>query len=470
MAKTLTAEAAAAPTVLAGRFYAAVWRWHFYAGLYVIPFLTMLAVTGLAMLWIAVLDGREGELGLRIEPATRAMAVSAQAAAAEAALPGGELRHYIAPRAPDRPALFRVDQADEAFMVAVDPATGEVLGHWPRRAGWYDFLTDIHGTLLLGDLGDRLIEIAAGFGLVLVVTGLFLWWPRQGERLLSLLVPDLRQRGRSLWKELHRTIGLWTAALLILFLLTGLAWTGIWGERLVQAWSTFPAEKWDDVPVSDTAHAALNHGATKDVPWALEQTPLPASGSQAGVAAIPPGSAVDLDAVAALARDLGMTGRFQVALPKGATGVWTISQDSMSNDTSDPTADRTVHIDRYTGHVLADIRFADYSVGGKAMAIGIAFHEGDLGWWNVVLNTLFCLSMMFMAGSGVVMWWNRRPAGAGRLVAPPRPAELPLWKGAVLVGLFLCLAFPLVGLALLVVLLVDLLVVQRLPPLRRALS
>ena len=28
---------------LAGRFYAAVWRWHFYAGLYVIPFLIMLA-------------------------------------------------------------------------------------------------------------------------------------------------------------------------------------------------------------------------------------------------------------------------------------------------------------------------------------------------------------------------------------------------------------------------------------------
>ena len=28
------------------RLYRAVWRWHFYAGLYVIPFLLMLAVTG----------------------------------------------------------------------------------------------------------------------------------------------------------------------------------------------------------------------------------------------------------------------------------------------------------------------------------------------------------------------------------------------------------------------------------------
>jgi uncharacterized iron-regulated membrane protein len=142
----------------------------------------------------------------------------------------------------------------------------------------------------------------------------------------------------------------------------------------------------------------------------------------------------------------------------------------MSNDSPDPTSDRTVHLDRYTGKVLADVRYADYSLGGKAMAVGIAFHEGDLGWWNVALNTAFCLSIVFLAVSGVVMWWKRRPAGAGRLVAPPRPAELPLWKGAVVVGLFLCLAFPLVGLTLLAVLAIDVLLIQNVPALRRAFS
>ena len=32
---------------LSREFYIAAWRWHFYAGLYVAPFLVMLAVTGL---------------------------------------------------------------------------------------------------------------------------------------------------------------------------------------------------------------------------------------------------------------------------------------------------------------------------------------------------------------------------------------------------------------------------------------
>ena len=52
----------------------------------------------------------------------------------------------------------------------------------------------------------------------------------------------------------------------------------------------------------------------------------------------------------------------------------------------------------------------------------------------------------------------------------PRPAELPLWKGAVVIGLFLCLAFPLVRLTLLAVLAIDVLLIQNVPALRRAFS
>ena len=214
----------------------------------------------------------------------------------------------------------------------------------------------------------------------------------------------------------------------------------------------------------------MNHGAIHDVPWGLEQTPMPASGSDAGVAGLPVGTAANVDTIAALGRSLGYDGRYRVHYPMGETGVWTLSQDSMSNDSHDPTADRTVHVDRHTGRILADVGFADYSLAAKGMAVGIAFHEGDMGLWNLVLNTVFCLSMIFMAIGGLVMWWLRRPAKAGRLAAPPLPVDLPLWKGAVFIGLLLSLAFPLVGLTLLAVLALDLLVLSRIPALKRAMS
>ncbi|SOH95695.1 PepSY-associated TM region [Monaibacterium marinum] len=127
-------------------------------------------------------------------------------------------------------------------------------------------------------------------------------------------------------------------------------------------------------------------------------------------------------------------------------------------------------MDQYTGRILADVRFADYSIYGQGMAVGIAFHEGDMGWWNVILNTVFCLSVIFISVSGAVMWWKRRPSKAGRLAAPPMPRDMPLWQGAALVGLAVSLAFPLAGLTLLAVMALDVLILSRIPAMRRILT
>lgn len=465
---TIISDTRAAPvsTGLARRFYTTAWRCHFYAGLYVAPFLIMLAVTGLIMLWSAVLVGRDGEKAFTVTPAASQVLVSQQADAALAAVPGSSLVQYIAPRTPEGAAVFRVTAGEAATMVAVDPYTGTVLGSWERRNGLYDLADTIHGTLLIGDIGDRLIEIAAGFGVVLIATGLYLWWPREGRGLARMLVPQLSARGRALWKSLHATIGFYVSLILLVFLLSGLTWAGIWGEKFTQAWSTFPAEKWDNVPLSDATHAAMNHGGIKEVPWTLEQTPMPASGSQAGTSGLPEGQAVDIDGVVAFARSIGFSDRFQLNVPGDETGVWTLSRDTMSNDSGNPMSDRTVHIDRYTGKVLVDVGFAEYGPAGKAMAVGIAFHEGDMGVWNVALVTLFCLSVIFLSVSGIVMWWMRRPKGAARLL-PPVAEPGPLWKTGAIVMLAVALLFPLSGAVLVAVLALDLLVIRHVRPLKR---
>ncbi|WP_380058890.1 PepSY-associated TM helix domain-containing protein (plasmid) [Falsihalocynthiibacter sp. SS001] len=454
-------------TTSSNKFYFAAWRWHFYAGLYVIPFLIMLALTGLIMLWVSVIAGRDGEW-IAVEPNGVPMAVSVLSEAAVDAVPDGKLVQYVAPRADDLAAILRVDSGADAVMVAVNPYTAEILAEMPRREGWYDFANKVHGTLLLGVTGDRMIEIAASLAMVLIATGLYLWWPRGGQG-VRVLVPNLAARGRALWKTLHATVGAWISLLLVLFLISGLSWAGIWGEKFVQAWSTFPAEKYA-APASDSIHASMNHGAIKEVPWALEQTPMPASGSDSGARGLADGMPVTLDTVTAFARQIGFENRFQLNLPNGKEGVWTISRDTMSNDSTSPTNDRTVHIDQYTGKILADVKFADYSVYGKGMAVGIAFHEGDMGLWNIVLNTVFCLSVIFVSVSGAVMWWMRRPNKAKRLAAPPMPRDMPQWKGAIVVGLLVSLAFPMAGVTLLAVLALDFVVISRIPAMRRAFS
>lgn len=472
---TIKSEGADAPAArgAVNTLYFAAWRWHFYAGLYVIPFLLLLAVTGILMVWFSAIAPEYGEK-LRIGAGPAALSVQAQADAALAAHPGATVTQYVAPWGPENPALFRVTPAEGASrMLAVNPYDGAILRDMEHGATWEEWADHLHGELMqtgaAKPVGDFLIEVAASLALLLVGTGLYMAWPR-GRGLKAMLLPDLRAGGRAFWKSLHAALGTWISLVLVFFLVSGLSWADIWGGKFVQAWSTFPAEKWDNVPLSDATHASMNHTPKEEVPWALEQTPMPESGSGAGVAGVPEGTAVTLESVAALARTLGFDGRFQLAVPADETGVWTISRDSMSWDSTDPTSDRTVHVDRYSGRVLADVGFADYSVYGKAMAVGIPLHMGLMGPWNAALNIAICLVLITVGLSSVVMWWKRRPAGAARLAAPPRPSEVPFARGAILLTLALSLAFPVLGLTLVVVLLVDLLILAPIPALKRVLS
>ena len=102
-------------------------------------------------------------------------------------------------------------------------------------------------------------------------------------------------------------------------------------------------------------------------------------------------------------------------------------------------------------------------------AWGIVCHDGDLGARNRAFNTLFCRAVILVSVSGIVMWVKRRRAGA-RLGAPPRPVDMPCARGALVITLALSPAFPMLGLTLLVVFLLDLVILSAVPPLKRLVS
>ena len=115
------ARPASSPSLNA--FYFAAWRWHFYAGLFVVPFLLVLAMTGLIMLYFNSIETRFGERHV-VDPIDDPLPVTEQAEVAMALFPDGRLKQYIAPPLPDRAGLFSVDVDDKNMVVAVDPYTG----------------------------------------------------------------------------------------------------------------------------------------------------------------------------------------------------------------------------------------------------------------------------------------------------------------------------------------------------------
>jgi uncharacterized iron-regulated membrane protein len=442
--------------VAATRLYRAVWRWHFYAGIFVIPFLIMLSLTGAFMM---IYSDQGNELGWvpNVSAAANPVAVSNQAKAALASVPGGKLATYIAPLATNRSAFFEISRDGSYFAVAVNPFDGLILNAQDESTTYRTLAEKIHGTLLIGTFGDRLIEMAASLTMILVATGLYMWWPRN-QSFIGAVLPNLAATGRNFWRELHKSIGVWTALFLAMFMLSGLAWSGIWGEKFAMPWSGFPAAKWDKIPLSDLTHASLNHDILQEVPWALAQTPLPASGSTAGTTAV--SQPVVLDTIAQWANVNGFTNQFRISIPADEKGVFTVAYDARNQDSASPSGDRFVHIDQYTGNILADVRFADYPVIGKAMAWGIALHKGMVGKVNFVFNLVYLALVLMLCISGSVMWWKRRPAGT--LAAPLYPRDYRLTAGVGIIAIVLGAAFPLGGLAIIIFAIIDILLPKRL--------
>ena len=435
-------------------FYNLAWRWHFYAGLFVAPFMILLALTGIIYLFKPQLDSLMYNHLLNVTPAHHSLSADEQLNRVKTAYPQGHISQYLPPINPERSAQFVLNNSGRELNVFINPYSGAIRGEQDAKLNLQAVARALHGELMIGTLGDRLVELAAGWGVVLVVSGLYLWWPR-GQSAAGILWPRLSRRGRVLWRDFHAVTGFWGAALLLFMLISGMTWTGFWGKQYADLWNQFPAAMWNNVPTSDIEARSLNTATRQTVPWALENTPMPVSGSHAehmGHGAMPSGPAapgITLQDVVNTAIERKVEPGYSITLPTTATGVFTVAVFA-----DDPRNDATLHVDQYTGQVLADVRWQHYGPVARATEMGVMLHEGKLfGSLNQIAILVVCLMILLSSVSGLVIWWKRRPQG--RLGVPPLRHDLPTWKAGVVIMLALAIVFPLVAASLVAVWVLD---------------
>jgi uncharacterized iron-regulated membrane protein len=464
--------------------YRTLWRWHFYAALFVMPFLVVLAVTGTLYCFqpqiepllyphlLTVKSHNTERLGddVLLSRAGTAVPVGSQPATASI------------DRDPAHSAQFVFRYPDgEKRSVYVNPYTGEVLGTLSVEHRFMQVDRMIHRKLLIGKPGELIMELAACWTLVMVGTGVALWWPRGVFTWRGALWPRFSLRGRPLWKSVHAVMGIWLALGAVAFILTGLPWSGSWGRNL-QSLATrvdmgSPPGAWGGTALRSTIpgqsaragsqpdHGDGGHdGHTQDsmpgmvmddlplsqTPWAVGASTVPTSGNEATAAAPLP-----LSRVVDIARTRGLSSGYDIALPASPTGVYTVSYFP-----ADPKVERTLHIDQYNGKVLEDIGYGDYGAISRVVSYGTSLHMGRyFGLANQLVCALISLGLAAMAVTGAVMWWKRRPRNA--LGAPARltaPASLRGWvAGLALLGV----VFPLMGISLLAVWALDAAAVRR---------
>ncbi|GGP82006.1 PepSY-associated TM helix domain-containing protein [Streptomyces melanogenes] len=436
-------------------------RLHFYAGVFVAPFLLVAALTGLIYTFAPQLDQLVYGDQLRVERVgEQVRPLSEQVAAARAAHPEGSLASVVTPAEPEDTTrvVLSVPELDEKQRtVFVDPYTAKVRGELTTSWGstpLTSWLSDLHKNLHLGETGRLYSEVAASWLWVIVAGGLVLWIGRaRGQRAKSprgVLLPDRAARGVRRTRSFHAATGVWLALGLFFLSATGLTWSHYSGDRFGQLLDAAKGH----APELDT----LLPGARPAAEAAGGEHAGHVGHGGAHKSADPDPAA--FDAALAAARKSGLGGTVQVTPAVDPSSAWTVAQ----KDNVWPVHYDQVAVDTAMGEVTAHTRWADYPLLAKFSKLGVQGHMGVLfGIVNQIVLAVVALGLVLVTFWGYRMWWQRRPTREDRAARLGKAPTRGAWRGLPLPVLVLgapalaalCWALPVLGVTLLAFLVLD---------------
>lgn len=203
-------------------------------------------------------------------------------------------------------------------------------------------IISIHASLMCGDDRRYVVGIPAIFLLMSVMTGLYLWWPRNGGWRHALTIKWGATPVR-LTYDVHRTIGFFLSAVLAFILFSGIYM--IFKPQVEALVGLFS-------PV-------------RDMPQDLKSAPIPCR------------APLGLDAAAAIADQIFPDGKLHwIFLPQGRDGVYVVGKQAESEPSRWGT-NRNVIIDQYSGQVLHVQDRSNFTAGETFLEWLYPLHSGE---------------------------------------------------------------------------------------------
>ncbi|KAB2328488.1 PepSY domain-containing protein [Cytobacillus depressus] len=436
--------------------YQTVWRWHFYAGLIFSPFLIILAFSGAVYLFKPQIESMlYKDLYYVQEAGSSTLSPSAQVEKIKENYPEGTITSYKTYDDPSRTTEIGLIDNGQMSSVFINPYSGEITGSLKNEEKFIEISKKLHSELIVGGtVANRIVELAACWGAILLLTGLYIWWPRNKASIWGTILPRFNAKGKTFWRDMHAVPAFWLSLFIFILIATGLPWSGVLGEqinRLATATNTGTppfAYSWAEKPESVT----LTKDIAQDIPWANKNLPVPDS---TAATYLP----LSLEDIVYIAEKENIKKPYTISMPDGEKGVYTISHDQTPADLA------TLHIDQYSGAILSNVRFKDFGITAKLIEAGIALHEGRLfGIANQILGLIVCLGLIGIVISSFIMWRKRKPEG--KLGAPAKSKDKKITRTVFFIMLIMGMIMPLVGISIIMMFLLDRFVFPRIKPLK----
>ncbi|MGC1274959.1 MAG: PepSY domain-containing protein [Planctomycetaceae bacterium] len=405
--------------------YRIVWRWHFYAGLFVSPILLAAAVTGALYVFHAELsDGLYADLRF-VEPVGMRLSYDEQRQAVLQAAGGTEPEYLTVWPGANRATQWIAHRHEGGDanpeqrhqVIYIDPYSGEVLGTQIMEEEFFHAVLDLHRTLFAGPTGRVVVELATSWGLVLLITGAYLWWPRNKNRIRGVWIPRWKAKPYVVLRDLHAVCGIYVLAFAAIVLATGLFVSQVWGTGYMLA-SVQAGQSLGDF----FANAESEPPGENAVPASLETA---------------------VSSVLAHRRSGEILHFGLAATPTQAWKAYLMHDD-------DTNAVRGFDVDQYTGKLISVTETAELTPMVRILALAVSLHQGKtFGLSSKIVAFVTCLALIGMIVTGLWMWWKRRPDGGFGFPQRPRSAVVPKWVWLIvaLVGVSL----PTVGVSMLLI-------------------
>jgi hypothetical protein len=267
------------------------------------------------------------------------------------------------------------------YEVFINPYTAKVTGQRLKIHGEDQFsqpiiqiLMAFHWTLLLGANNAYLIGFTGILFFFSVFAGLYLWWPKNKNWKTGLVV-KWRASSERMTYDLHKTIGFYGAAFLIIMTVTGVAM--IFKPATQKVTSLF-----------SIVTGEPNFGKSKP---SVQLEPI------------------DISQALAIANGVFKDGKiFSVALPNSPTGVFIVGKmlDSEPNKTR---TYRNVSIDQYSGEILQIQDPHKFTAGDKLFEWLFPIHTGEIfGEYGRPVLLLVGLLPLALLTTGSLRWRQKR--------------------------------------------------------------
>ncbi len=391
-----------------------LWKWHFIGGLVSLPFILIISITGVIYLFKTDYEAPRQQHIKQIVVEGDPISLQEQWAVANDNMPKKPNAMVVSNHA-NEATQFVSGRFSHKNSLYVNPYTGSVTGHIAASDGVMHKVRKLHGELLMGKFGTKIVELIASWMVVLILTGLYIWWPARGWRLKGFFVPRAKEGKRVFFRDLHAISGFWMSILLLMVLGGGFPWTDVVGENF----------KWVQ-KVTNTGYPATWQGR--------------------GITSEGEGATITLDEMVAIAKKENLPGEVTVSFPKGPEGVFSVS----NTNPVDLGSQKKIHFNQYTGERLLEVPWEEVGSLMRGRMWLMAFHQGEFGKWNWFLMLFVGIALFVMSSSALISYILRKKRG--HWGTPKVPKQFKVGYAIVIALVLLSVLFPLFGASLLLLL------------------